>query len=69
MNRYWRTIKCEMDRMGIMSWYELARLSQINESTIANTRNRNGYLSFENTCKIANALNIPLDTLNEWKNK
>lgn len=67
MNRYWRTIKCEMDRMGIMSWYELARLSQINESTIANTRNRNGYLSFKNTCKIARILNIPLDNLDEWK--
>lgn len=67
MNRYWETIKSKMDKIGIISWYELAKLSQISESTIANTRNRNGYLSFKNTCKIAQTLNIPLDNLNEWK--
>ena len=67
MRYYWQTIKEKMNFLGITSWYQLSKLSGISESTLSNTRNRNGYLSFENTCKIANALDISLDSLNEWK--
>lgn len=61
--------KSKLCKTGIDSWYALAKLAEINESTIANTRKRNGYLSFKNTCKIAGVLNISLDALNEWRGK
>lgn len=64
---YWEIIKKAMKKAEIKSWYALAKLSGARRNTLCNARMKNGYLSFQNTCKIAVALNISLDELNEWK--
>lgn len=66
MNTYWEIIENSMKEQGIKSWYKLSKMTGISEGTLSNNRLRNGYLSFENTCKVAKALNIKLEDLNEW---
>lgn len=64
MNQYWKRIRLAMENNNINSWYELSKVTKVSEQTLSSTRVRNGYLSFENTCKIAYALNLSLDELN-----
>lgn len=62
----WDQVQKILDERSI-SIYRLARLSKINENTLYSYSRGNAEPSFKNVCKIADALNVSLDSLKSEK--
>lgn len=66
MSKYWSVLHLKITEKNI-TWYVLSKISGVPESSITNARLTDRPLNWHNTCKIAIALEISLDELNEYK--
>lgn len=63
---YWTVVKAVVKERQL-SWYRVAKICDIDVSTLLHAKNRDVPMSWQNTCKLAMGLDIDLNALNEWK--